>query len=186
MRSPHHLIAPLVALVLSCVAWGGVWFLFSAVNAAAATHTQTQASVESASARNAAKARMRALALDTADKRARLVELVHVDVIAAAKLIESVGPAAHVSLKVSSASEEQANLGSTSGHPLRAVGFSIDAVGSFADIIKAAELIDTLPLPIVSQQFDILQLPSDPSGKSAPQWQLTERIRLFTDNALSS
>jgi hypothetical protein len=187
MNILSRLIAPLLAFILATAAWGGVWLLYSSITAAADAHAQEIASAESASAQDAAKARTRAFALDTAAKREELTSIVHVDVIAAAKTIEAIGPAAGVTLKVSGAAEEQANLSRTAAaHPLRAVGFTLNATGSFANVMKAAELIDALPFPAVSEQLDIFQVPADVSSKSVPQWQLSERIRLFTDNDLSS
>lgn len=180
-------VIAIVILALSLASWAGVWYLWNAIGDAAATHAASQDSADSAIAQSAANARLRALALDTADARQALVQAAHADIVSSAKVIESVGPAAHVSLKVSGAYAEQvAPPPSASAYPLHAIGFNVEATGSFAAIMKAAELLDALPLSTSVEQFDIAQVPQDASAKAAPQWRLTERIRLLTDSDLSS
>lgn len=190
MRSFHPARFSVIAIVLLALAlsgWAGVWYLWSAIGDAATTHAATQDSADSTSAKSAANARVRALALDTATARQALMRSAHADIVSSAKVIESVGAAAHVSLKVSGAFAEQASPPpSAAAYPLHAIGFSVEATGSFAAVMKAAELLDTLPLSTTVEQFDIAQIPQDPSAKGGTQWRLTERIRLLTDSDLSS
>jgi hypothetical protein len=153
-----------------------------------ATQYQVRASAaRNSSAREAAQARVRALTTETAVKRTALKEFVQADPIAAAKAIEAVGVTARIALKVSGASPEIIPISAAAAaHPLKAVGFVIEATGTFAGIMKALHLLETLPLPITLVQFDIAQVPTDASQKGIPQWRLNARMRLFTDSNLSS
>jgi len=180
-------IAAIALIVLALFSWVGVWYLWNQIGDAARTYAASQDNAESASAQNAVNARTRALARDTIDMRRALVEAAHTDIISAAKTIESVGPAAHVSLKVSGAYAEQIPLSpGAAAYPLHAIGFNIEATGSFAAVMKAAELLDALPLSTMVEQFDMALIPQDSSGKSETRWRLTERIRLLTDSDISS
>lgn len=176
-------IIALILIVLGCGAWYGVWIVREGIVAEAAAQQARLAAQKSTSARDANQARTRALITETAEKRAQLAEYVHVDLIRAAETIEKVGPAAGVTLKVSGAFPETlpAPVGA-SAHPLRVIGFTIEAQGSFAGIVRAAELLETLPLPASIMQFDMAQVPQEPSGKGTPQWRLNARIRVLTDN----
>lgn len=187
MKPLYVTIASLAAVCAGLLAWGGVWYLYASIIAAAEAHAATQLNAESQVARDAMQARTRALALDTMDARAELSRSVHADILSSAKLIESVGPLARATVKVSGAAEESGIVKpGGSGPQLHAIGFSVEVTGSFAAVLKAAQLLETLPLPTMIEQFDFARVPPDASGKSPAQWRLNERIRLFTDSDLPS
>jgi hypothetical protein len=179
--------AALATILVGMCAWYGVVYLHTYVVETATQYQVRASAARNSTAREAAQARIRALTTETAAKRASLSAFVQADPIAAAKAIESVGAAARISLKVSGASPEVFPIpAAASAHPLKAVGFVIEATGTFAGVMKALHLLETLPLPITMVQFDIAQVPTDASQKGAPQWRLNARMRLLTDSTLSS
>lgn len=187
MKPLYVTVVSIVSVLLGLVAWGGVWYLYGSILAAADAHAATQLNAESQAARDAMQARTRALALDTMDARAALLESAHADIISSAKLIESVGPLARATVKVSGAAAESGVVQSVgAGRQIHAVGFSVEVTGSFANVLKAAQMLETLPLPATIEQFDLSRVPPDASGTAPAQWRLNERIRLFTGSDLSS
>lgn len=180
-------IVAFVAVVVGLGAWYGVWLMQGYVVESLAQYQSEISSRMSAQAREAAQARVRSLAAETEHKRAALAKYVVVDPIEATKMIESVGVAARVTLRVNDVSPETIPLPPGSGaRPLKAVGFLIEATGSFSAIMKAARLLETLPLPTAVRQLDIAQVPADQNAKGPPLWRLNMRIRLLTDSTLTS
>jgi len=174
-------------MIIGCGAWVGVWRMHGYINESLAQYQAELSTRESANAREAAQARIRSLAEETKSKRALLAEQVTIDPIAATKIIESVGPAARVTLRVSDASAETVPLPpGSAAHPLKVVGFLVEATGSFSAIMKAARMLETLPLPTAVRQLDIAQVPADQNTKGPPQWRLHMRLRLLTDSNLTS
>lgn len=185
MKPSSITIVALSLIALSLLAWAGVWFEYQTIDAMRVAHVQALSKMQGTAAREAARSRMRALTLETAADRAILSTSIRVDVIEAAKSIESVGVAAHTDLKVTSVAKQAGSVpAAAAAHPLHAIDYSVEATGSFAAIMKTAQLLDALPLPSAVTQSDMALIPSDPSGKSGPVWRLTARVRLLTDAEL--
>lgn len=186
MNPSRHVIVLIVALVAAALVWTCVFLAAGYRERSVEAYAQAASEQASKATRDAARVRIRALAADTIQDRARLAAFVGADIITAVRQIESVGPLAKVDLSVSSAFPEQVALPpGASAHPLRAVGFSVEATGSFAGVLKAAELLEQLPFPIGVEQYDIGLVPSDTEGKTGARWRLTERLRLLTDSDIA-
>lgn len=180
-------LAALAMIIVGGGAWAGVWRTHSYIDESVAQYRAELSTRESVAAREAAQARIRSFADETKSKRAALAGQVTIDPIAATKIIESVGPAARVSLRVSDASAETVPLPSgAAARPLKVVGFLVEATGSFSAIMKAARMLESLPLPTAIRQLDIAQVPADQDTKGPRQWRLHMRIRLLTDSDLTS
>ena len=170
-------------LALAAVLW---WFASDLLSREAVAYTETARNADKNVARQGISARAQELARTTADARARLYELTTRDVLSAAKLIESVGPIAHVALRVSGATHGTV-ASEAEVSPLHVVVFTFEAKGSFAHILHAEELLGTLPMSSVMEQFDMAQIPPDQKAKDASAtWRMNGRIRLLTSAPLPS
>lgn len=175
-----------VACGLCVAAWTGVWFLDASIAENAQAHTQNKQSADQKLSLDAVAARTRALIQDTADARTELAALSNTDVLAAAKLIESVGVPAGVTVRVSdAAAEHPATVAGAGDHPLHAIGFTVESDGSFAALMRVVALLHTLPLPTSVEQLDLARAPDDGNGKTV-RWHLSARIRLLTSADISS
>ncbi len=185
MKLSSSTFSAIIALLAAAAAWGGVWYEYTTIDAMRAAHVKALSQIQSTEARQAAQSRIKALALETASDRAVISSATKVDIIEAAKAIESVGEATRTGLKVTSVAKQTGSVSAAAAaHPLHAVDYSVEAVGSFAAIMKTAQLLDLLPLPASVIQSDIALIPSDPSAKTGPTWRLTARVRLLTDAQL--
>lgn len=186
MKPSRQTILLIAALVGSLMLWVGVYQAAAYRERSIVAYAQAASEQASTATREAARARMRVLATETTEDRARLAAFVGADIIAVVRQIETVGPLAKVDLSVSSAFPEQVvSPPGAAAHPLRAVGFSVEATGSFAGVLKAAELLEQLPFPIGVEQYDLSLIPAEPGGASGRTWRLTERLRLLTDNDIA-
>ncbi|KKW19286.1 MAG: hypothetical protein UY63_C0017G0063 [Parcubacteria group bacterium GW2011_GWA2_51_10] len=129
-----------------------------------------------------------ALARDTKDLRKQLDDMTRVDVLDAAGLIESVGDAAGVAIKINAASLEPVDGEESEDAELRAVSFLVEAEGSFAALMRTAELFETLPLPSSVQNLELERALSlnESAGKTVALWRLTARISVFTSSEIPS
>jgi len=71
---------------------------------------------------------------------------------------------------------------------LRAVSFLVEAEGSFAALMRTAELFETLPLPSSVQNLELERALSlnESAGKTVALWRLTARISVFTSSEIPS
>jgi len=175
-----------VAFAACIGAWTGVWFLDSAIADAAASREEERQSADQRLTRDAALARAQALIDDTAEERAQLSQLVSVDVVAAANTIESIGAASGATVKVVSANPEALSSANGAAASLHAIGLSVSAEGSFAAVMRAAALLETLPFPALVEQLDLTLVPDSGAPAKKPRWRLSEQVRLLTTAVISS
>lgn len=179
-------ILAVLAVIASLALWYGVWLMQGVIVATAAESAKLASTSQGNALREAARAQARSLTSDTADQRAWLASFVHADILAAVKTIEMVGPVAKVDLKVAGVTPEQVKVPKAGlAHPLHPVSYDVEVRGSFAQVMKAAELLENLPLPLVAIRFD-LSTDGGVAEKGVAQWRLNETLRLFTDNDLES
>lgn len=172
-------------LALTALAWTGVALFARAIgDAEAARVVDIQTNQQSSTARGAL-ARMHAIARDTAGDRARLDQLLTVDVVKAATLLRNVGKITRVDVTLSGALPEASPPEAPSGPQIHAVGFSVQANGTFKALMRTAQLLETLPLASSVDRLDI-QRPQSPEGKNAGEWHMNAYIRVFTTSAVSS
>ena len=170
-----------VALALS--AWAGVgFFAWTILNQESDRAGSVRATQES-SEKGAAAMRTHSLAQETAYERTQLATLFNVDVVSAATLIESVGKASGVEVRLGGAQPESAPP-TTSGPDVQAVGFVVEANGKFAALMRAAQLFETLPIPSVLTRVDIEQGPSTDGASGV--WHMSAYIRVLTTSNTSS
>src|ERR1700735_3202867 len=144
MRGSSLTSVSFIVLVLAIAAWVGVWFMFSDISGRLNSRAQllSTAAVKSAQQQNAVETT--ALAADTAAQRSALDSEVAADVVGIANQIQSAGAAAGVTTVIGSASTNGAPDATASTTQLI---FVVQSSGTFAQVWRAAQLYETLPLP---------------------------------------
>lgn len=180
----------LLSVIAALVAWVAV-FMYAAWISAQLDANRSQAKdVQSSSEREIALIRLHALARDTENLRAQLEGLTRSDVIGVADTIDSVGRIAGVKLKIGGAIPESVGQKKGTNNPtvLHAVNFAVEADGTFASLMHAAELLETLPSPssVQSLEFNHAPLSADDGSVKSTAWHLTARVRVLTTSDISS
>jgi hypothetical protein len=170
--------------VTVCVWTGVVFFVQSIASSEAARVVDTQ-NAQQSSTQQSTLVRMHAMAQDTAQDRARLDQLLTVDVGAAATMLQNVGKTTDVTVKLSGALPELPPPGTPSGPQIQAVGFAVQADGTFAALMRTEQLFETLPLASSIERFDIQRAPGT-GGPGTDVWHMSAYIRVLTTSDISS
>lgn len=150
------------------------------------------ADVQSISERGIAAIRLHSLARDTQNQRVQLDNLTRSDVIGVANMIDGIGKIAGVQLKIEGATPEPAvkkkGSNKTAEAPaLSAVSFVVEADGTFASVMHAAALLESLPVLSSVQNLEFARsLISSDSKSAKSSWHLTARIRVLIASDISS
>ncbi len=173
-----------ILLVTSAlVAWGLVGYFAWTISEDESNRVADAREAQMITVSNAHAVRTRALALDTVEEGAKLKALLDVDVVSAAYMIEEVGKIAGVTVKLSDAQPETT---SASGDlAVKAVGFVVTADGTFSALLRAARLLETLPIPSSVTRLDIENAPKAAGNASSP-WHMSVYIRVLTTSDISS
>lgn len=169
-------------LLAALGAWAGAGFFWWTIMQDESIRTESIQSARQFSIRHDSAVRMHALAVDTEGARARLDNLLNVDVLSAVDALEGAAKMAKVDVKLGNAQSD--SLGVQSGpSSLKAIGFVVSAQGSFASLMRLLTLFETLPLPSSITRFDL----EHTSGVSdASSWRLNAYIRVLTTADISS
>lgn len=163
--------------VLALMAWGAVGYFAWTIDADENQRAQSARDAQMTTIQNAQAIRTHALALDAALDGEKLKGLLDVDVVSASYLIEEVGRATGVKVRLSAAQPE-GNV--ESGIlPLKAVGIVVTADGRFSDLLRVVRLIETLPVPSSVTRLDIERAPKS-SGNTSGVWHLNVYVRILT------
>lgn len=182
-KSISYLSWPL--LLIALVAWCAVvWFALT-ISTQEADRTSNVQSAQDSSAKKASAARIHGLAQDTAQERAQLANVLNVDVVSVVAMIRAVGKAAGVNAKLSDALPETAPATAPGAPAIEAVGFVVQADGSFSALMHAAQLYETLPVPSSLQRLDIQAVPNLTAGKT-PTWHMSLYLRVLVNATNSS
>ncbi|MDO8576285.1 MAG: hypothetical protein Q7R90_03150 [bacterium] len=167
----------ILVLGLALLAWGIVGYFAWTINTDENKRAEDARNAQLTAVKNAQAVRTHALVADAAPDSAKLKELLNVDVVSASYMIESVGRAAGVKMRLSDAQPE----GETGTDILlqRAVGFVVTADGKFTELLHAVRLFESLPIPSSVTRLDIERAPKSP-GTPASLWHLNVHIRVIT------
>lgn len=170
-------------LALALSAWGLVGFFAWTITADESERVENAENAERRAIASASSVRTHALVQETAKEGTQLQDLLNVDVVSAAYMIEAVGKTAGVTVKLGDALPEN---GRASGEvAVKAVGFVVQANGKFPALMHAARLFETLPIPSSVTRLDIEHTPR--SSPSAPSlWHMNVHIRVLTTSDISS
>jgi hypothetical protein len=180
MQRSIQLIAYALFLV-ALVTWGGVYLAAARMRADAVSLSASASNAQAQEDRIAYQKRIASLARETADERARVDDIVSLDIVSIVKKIEAAGKTLRLTVSVNDAQASGAAQELASGDSLHAVTFLVESQGSYAALMQLEELFENLPL---ASSVDGLELQSL-EGAAMP-WHLTARIRVFTTSAISS
>lgn len=138
-------------------------------------------SAEQSSAVQDSSVRMHAIAQDSAPERAALSGLLGSDVVVIVTQLEGVGKTAGVTLKLSGALPETPPAGLSGGSSIQAVGFAIEADGTFAALMRAIQLFETFPVPSSVERLDMQH-----ATTGGGSWHLSLYIKVLMDASSSS
>lgn len=172
----------IIALAVALAAWCAVGFLFFDASSRLAASAQSLSSADAQSAQNVNATQVEALASETAADRAALQGDLAPDVVGIADQIQAAGQAAGTQTTIGSAS-----VADVSGLPsgVTALEFVVQSDGSFAQVLRAAQLFETLPLSSSVINLDFEEAPGGTTLRSG-QWQLTTQLEILTTAQLSS
>ncbi|OGG50947.1 hypothetical protein A2763_02845 [Candidatus Kaiserbacteria bacterium RIFCSPHIGHO2_01_FULL_54_36] len=178
MRYRTYLAWSLLALAL--VAWAAVGLFGWIIYADEEARIEQATNAQNESLERATTVRTHAIALDTAVQSTQLNSFLDVDVGAVASMIEEVGKAAGIAVKLGNAVPENVPMTSET-LPIEAIGFTVEADGTFAALMHLAQLYEKLPLPSTVTRIDLEHAPG-----SGTQWHMNASIRVLTTSDVSS
>jgi hypothetical protein len=169
--------------VLMCVAvcaWGGVVLGSQLIVRIAQERAADMKDALTKANQEALNQKVRALAATTEKDRASLESLLKTELVYMINTIEAAGATARVQSKVSDAS-----LSGTQpipqSDPIRSVVFSVQAQGTYTQIMHAAKLYETLPLLSSVEQVELERVQS--AEQKTPLWNMLVRIRVQTTSS---
>jgi len=163
--------------------WIAVFMYAAWISAQRDAGASQAADAQSISEREMANIRLHALARDTENLRTQLEGISRVDVIGIADTIDSIGKIAGVTLKIGAATpESNAQRRDTESTPLHAVGFVVEADGTFPSLMHTTALLETLPSlsSVQSLEFEHVPVSGGSASAKAALWHLTAHIRVLT------
>jgi hypothetical protein len=157
-------------LLLAFAAWGGFAYLVIFLGDKRFEYADLAAVSAQDSERQESSTRLRALVQGTEVERAALESVAGVRIVDAAETIEgAVFAAGAREIAISEASVQPANPQGISN-----VSVGVNATGSFASVMRAVLLLESLPLPSNVEQFEIAQ--------DKEEWRFVARLRLTLAN----
>lgn len=169
------------SLLFALLAWCEVGYFAYTVTTKEADREAGLSSLNSVTAKEYSAAQITALESSTADSRAALQAFTQVDPVALAALIESGGKSIGVTINLSNALP-QSQIQKTG---LNVLGFTTQTQGSFASLIRVAEMLEELPAPSSIQALNLAVVPNA-AGAAAAQWNLQVQMRVLTTTPVSS
>jgi hypothetical protein len=185
MRGTSLTYLSLAAFLVALCAWAGAWFFLSDISSRLAARADQLSSSTIQNAQQVNAIELHAIVQDTASDRASLDHLVGTDVVGIANAIQSAGDAAGTKTIIGSATAAT-HQDATSG--VSSLEFVVQSSGTFAQVWRAAQLFESLPLPSGVEELDFEQIPGSASAASSSSgsWQLTTRIMVLTSAQISS
>lgn len=158
------------ALIIAIVAWGGCIYLYSSLDKLRFEYADRSILAEQEADRQESSARLRALVQGTEVERAALESIIGVRIVDAAETVE-------VALRDAGTQEveiSEANAGAPNTQGISTVSMGVSATGSFASVMRAVLLLESLPLPSTIDQFEIVQ--------NEGKWRMVARLKLSLAN----
>ena len=123
--------------------------------------------------------RLHALARETKDARTRLEQLSDSNLVEILDTIEGLSREVGVPVEIGQALSASSDPTS----PITNASFVIEATGTFAQVIHAAALLESLPLP---SSLEELHLELLPAARGRSSWHMVVRLQFFTTADFSS
>ena len=175
-----------IVLLLTVLAWIGVGALVFFISSKQSDRVAQASSVQSVSNQNSQATYLHTLVADSKDARDQLSALFNVDPSALANTINATGKSAGVHLQITSALSDSALAVPTAGS-VQSFSFIATAQGSFQDVMYAATLLETLPVPSSVRQIEFTHTVATPgSASNAGPWQMSAQVKILTVSSISS
>lgn len=170
-----------IALMLTVFAWGGVAYAFWYVGDMQDVYFAEKTARVDAESREASATRIQSLIAQTESERARLDVRVGKGLVESVEMIEAVGSASGVTMRVDDVSEinPPAEGDRAALRTMRILG---SARGSFDKLMHTALLLESLPAPVLIEEIAWEHSP----GENANEWTLTVRMQLMTSSDIES
>jgi hypothetical protein len=183
MRSSITTLAALSALA-ALLAWGAVGYIVIKTQGdESVVARQFAAAAKGATARNLAVS-THALVLSTVTERSTLMGAIPADIPSIVDVIQATGRNSGANVQIGTASSASVPDGAPSS--LSAVEFVVQADGSFANTLQAAQLFENLPIPAKVTDIDFEQITNAGKGVVSHSWRLTIRLQVLTTATISS
>ncbi len=183
MNTKYTYIAFLLAAA-ALIAWGAVLFFAWSIDNAEGQYVEGITNAQQSSVAQSSSVRTHAVAAASASDRAQLDQLLAVDIVAIANMLQGVGVTSGVNVKLSGALPESAPAAVPGAAQVQAVGFAVQADGTFEALMRTVQRIETLPIASTIERFDI-QRGQSATGASTGLWHMSVYIRVLT-TAVSS
>lgn len=169
-RSRIQTLLAWATLLLAVGAWVGCAYLYISLSKLRFEYADRSILAEQEADRQESSARLRALVQGTEVERAALESIVGVRIVDAAETVE-------VALRDAGAQEveiSEANASVPNAQGISSVSMGVSATGSFASVMRAVLLLESLPLPSTIEQFEIV--------KNEERWRMVARLKLLLAN----
>ncbi len=176
----------MLALLIALSMWGLVGYLSWTLSGKMAAHMSEQVSVGVGEQDIESAIRVRTLARETKDLRTDLETNANREAISIVESIEAIEKDAGVDITIGEVLSEPTKTAASPTVPsLRTIGIAVEAMGSFREVMHAAALIHSLPVPSVVKSMQFERLSGD--GISAGnEWRLVTELRVSTIADISS
>jgi|GEM_PF-6789215 len=170
-----------IVLILAILSWVGVGYLASLIAQTSTDRVNQQQDTVRQSNQDVQAQAMHALVKDTASSRAQLDTLLNVDPASISGIINAAGKSADASIRISDALSDGALIGDGTT-PSNSFGFVVSAQGTYASVVRVAQLLEILPVPSSIDGITFTRM-QDTSGSpiSATPWQVVIRVKVLTN-----
>ena len=179
--TPHIHALALLFLALAALLWGAVAYGAYETRRLATARASSALSAEARLDRDAHQRRLAALAEDTVSERDALDARTSLDVVAILTVLEKAGRDVGTDVQVNDAQAEGIVENLPTGDSLRALGFIVEALGSYASLMRLVSIYEHLPLISEVRHVEIERLNSESVGP----WRATIRVRVYTTAPVS-
>ena len=159
-----------LALLIAIALWAFVIYSYRTVDLEKTNFVALASTDEQASQKEAWLIKLHGLLNETKQERASLVGVLPQDVIAFVDSIEALSKTAGIEIHMSGVQPENTKGAKPGTAP--GVNFTIQASGSFAQIMRVVQLLDSMSYPTQIQQLEL--------SNSGLTWQLTANVRALT------
>src|SRR3989344_1658563 len=179
MHSPFAQQFSWIALAAAVALWVCVGYFVWTTFSASSERLSKLAATDQEVTKYTDVLRLRTLARETQDARARLEGAVSADVVEIIDSVDALAQDVGIPIKVG-----QALSSSDISSPVHAATSVEEGAGSFAQVLHAVALLESLPIPSFLEELYLELLPAAPGKKSL--WHLVARIRFLTTSDISS
>ena len=169
-----------IILTFAIVSWVGVGYLASLIEQTSADRVNQLEDNARQSNQDVQAQAMHALIKDTTGPRAQLDTLLNVDPASISGIINAAGKSAGASIRISDALSDGALVGDGTT-PSNSFGFVVSAQGTYASVVRVAQLLEILPVPSSIEGITFTRTQDTPGAPpSTAPWQVVIRVKVLT------